>query len=166
MTKAIKVILTFCILAILPACSSAVSYTYRPLAAEGCTVTYSIAKQDTMYSIVAKVKSDRMIFLNKPVMKIKTFNDEYLELQGEVLSGRNSSYLVNISNIYMPIESILAIAQFSITPEQLESLQNGIAKIRLPMHPVNHERTFRKDKIGKKLHQLYLIAKEKDDDFN
>ena len=30
-----------------------VSYTYKPLAAEGCSVTYSVARQDTTYYIIA-----------------------------------------------------------------------------------------------------------------
>ena len=33
-----------------------VSYTYKPLAAEGCSVTYSVARQDTTYYIIAIVE--------------------------------------------------------------------------------------------------------------
>jgi hypothetical protein len=33
------------------------------------------------------------------------------------------------------------------------------------MTPMNHERTFKKDKIGKKLYQFYLKVKLKDEKF-
>ena len=54
---------------------------YKALAAEGCNMKYSVAKQDTIYSIVATVRSDRMNFLTKPTMKIRTFTGKYLELR-------------------------------------------------------------------------------------
>ena len=41
-----------------------VGYTYKALAAEGCNMKYSVTKQDTMYSIVETVRSDRMNFLS------------------------------------------------------------------------------------------------------
>jgi len=44
-------------------------------------------------------------------------------------------------------------------------LNEGVAKIRLSMTPMNHERTFKKDKIGKKLYQFYLKEKQKDENF-
>lgn len=44
-------------------------------------------------------------------------------------------------------------------------LKEGVERIRLSMTPMNHERTFKKDKIGKKLYQFYKKAKEKDDIF-
>ena len=62
-----------------------VGYTYKALAAEGCNMKYSVAKQDTMYSIVATVRSDRMNFLSEPTMKIRTFSGKYLELMGTVI---------------------------------------------------------------------------------
>ena len=36
-----------------------VGYTYKALAAEGCYMKYSVAKQDTIYSIIATVRSVR-----------------------------------------------------------------------------------------------------------
>lgn len=33
------------------------------------------------------------------------------------------------------------------------------------MTPMNHERTFKKDKIGKKLYQFYLKEKQKYENF-
>ena len=142
-----------------------VGYTYKAFAAEGCNMKYSVAKQGTEYSIVATVRSDRMTFLNEPTMKIKTFTGEYLELKGKVIGDRSQSTGLISGNIVIPVTEITSTAQFKITPQQLEVLNEGVAKIRLSMTPMNHERTFQKDKIGKKLYQFYLKEKKKDEDF-
>jgi hypothetical protein len=142
-----------------------VGYTYKAFAAEGCNMKYSVAKQGTEYSIVATVRSDRMTFLNEPTMKIKTFTGEYLELKGKVIGDRSQSAGLISGNIVIPVTEITSTAQFKITPQQLEVLNEGVAKIRLSMTPMNHERTFQKDKIGKKLYQFYLKEKKKDEDF-
>lgn len=55
----------------------------------------------------------------------------------------------NAQTVVIPITEISSTAQFWITPQQFEILNEGVAKIRLSMTPMNHERTFKKDKIGK-----------------
>ncbi|MBP3470940.1 MAG: hypothetical protein J6K41_01720 [Paraprevotella sp.] len=129
-----------------------VGYTYKALAAEGCNMKYSVAKQDTMYSIVATVRSDRMNFLSEPTMKIRTFSGKYLELKGTVIGNGSQSAGIISGNVVIPVTEISSTAQFRITPQQFEILNEGVAKIRLSMTPMNHERTFKKDKIGKKLY--------------
>ena len=159
------ILLLFCIILGLNAKAQTVSYSYKPFAAEGCYVSYCVAKQDTIYSIVATVRSDRMKFLSEPTMKIRTFTGEYIELKGSVIGdGSRSAGLIN-GNIIVPITEINSTAQFTITPQQFEILNHGVAKIRLSMIPMNHERTFRKDKIGRKLYQFYLDIKENDEIF-
>lgn len=142
-----------------------VGYTYRALAAEGCNMKYSVSKQGDSYSIVATVRSDRMVFLGNPTMKIRTFNDTLLELPGVVIGGGSESAGIVSGNIVIPVTEIKSTAQFSITPEQFEILKEGVAKIRLSMTPMNHERTFKKDKLGKKLYQFFQKEKTKDDNF-
>lgn len=142
-----------------------VGYTYRALTAEGCNMKYSVSKQGDSYSIVATVRSDRMVFLGNPTMKVRTFNDSLLELPGVVIGGGSESAGIVSGNIVIPVTEISSTAQFAISPEQFEILKEGIAKIRLSMTPMNHERTFKKDKIGKKLYQLFLVEKAKDEDF-
>ncbi len=56
-------------------------------------------------------------------------------------------------------------AQFPITPQQMEILSKGIAKIRITAIPMNHERTFNKDKIGKKLYKYLKGLTVNKDDF-
>ena len=160
-----KILFLLCMCFGLIAQAQTVGYTYKALAAEGCYMTYSVAKQGTEYSIVATVSSDRMTFLNEPTMKIKTFTGECLELKGKVIGDRSQSAGLISGNIVIPVTEITSTAQFKITPQQLEVLNEGVAKIRLSMTPMNHERTFQKDKIGKKLYQFYLKEKKKDEDF-
>lgn len=160
-----KILFLLCMCFGLIAQAQTVGYTYKALAAEGCNMKYSIAKQDSEYSIIATVSSDRMTFLNEPTMKIKTFTGEYLELKGKVIGDRSQSAGLISGNIVIPVTEITSTAQFKITPQQFEVLNKGVAKIRLSMTPMNHERTFQKDKIGKKLYQFYLKEKKKDENF-
>lgn len=160
-----KILFLLCMCFGLIAQAQTVGYTYKALSAEGCNMKYSVAKQGTEYSIVATVHSDRMTFLNEPTMKIKTFTGEYVELKGKVIGDRSQSAGLVSGNIIIPVTEITSTAQFKITPQQLEVLNEGVAKIRLSMTPMNHERTFQKDKIGKKLYQFYMKEKKKDEDF-
>lgn len=160
-----KMLFLLCMCFGLIAQAQTVGYTYKALAAEGCNMKYSVAKQGTEYSIVATVRSDRMTFLSNPIMKIKTFTGEYLELKGTVIGNGSQSAGIISGNIVLPITEISSAAQFRITPQQFEILNEGVAKIRLSMTPMNHERTFKKDKIGKKLYQFYLKEKSQDDNF-
>ena len=160
-----KILFLLCMCFGLIAQAQTVGYTYKALAAEGCNMKYSVAKQGTEYSIVATVRSDRMAFLSNPTMKIKTFTGEYLELKGTVIGNGSQSAGIISGNIVLPVTEISSTAQFRITPQQFEILNEGVAKIRLSMTPMNHERTFKKDKIGKKLYLLYLKEKSQDDNF-
>lgn len=164
--KYIKIILLIlCLCWGLLSNAQTVGYTYKALAAEGCNMEYSVAKQDTIYSIVATVRSDMMKFLSEPTMKIRTFSGKYLELKGTVIGNGSQSAGIVIGNVVIPVTEISSTAQFLITPQQFEILNEGVAKIRLSMTPMNHERTFKKDKIGKKLYQFYQQEKQKDENF-
>ena len=98
-------------------------------------------------------------------MKMRTFNDEVITLSGVVIGNGSQSAGIVSGNIVIPVTEISSTVQFKVTPDQFESIKSGIAKIRLDMTPMNHERTFKKDKIGKKLYQFYLKAKSQDDNF-
>ena len=132
---------------------------------DGYTITYGVAKQDSLYSIVATVKSNCMVFLKDPIMKIRTFSDELIELKGTVISNASENGGTIVNNVILADTDIRSIAQFWITPDQLELLQHGIAKIRLTMTPSNHEKQFKKDKIGKALYHCYQLAIQDDETF-
>jgi hypothetical protein len=98
--KTIKIILLlFCIVLGLNTKAQTVGYNYKVLAAEGCNMKYSVSKQDTIYSVVATVRSDRMNFLNEPTMKIRTFTGKLLELKGTVIGNGSQSAGIISGNI-------------------------------------------------------------------
>lgn len=158
------IIASLLLLFVYPSMAQTVSYTYKALAAEGCSMEYGVVKQDSTYYIIATVRSDRMNFLNESTMKIRTFNDDVITLRGKVIGGGSQTAGIVSGNIVIPVTEISSTAQFAISPEEFEMLNSGISKVRLSMIPMDHERTFKKDKIGKKLYQFYLKAKAKDED--
>lgn len=142
-----------------------VSYSYRSLAAEGCSVTYSAIRQDTTYYIMVTVESDRLNFMKESTMLVKNFDNEILELKGDLVGNNLESMGFISGNIVIPVTEINSTAQFRIHPEQFEFFRKGVAKIRLSTIPIEHERTFAKDKIGKKIYRLLLEQKNKNSDF-
>lgn len=110
---------------------------------------YSVTRQDSVYYIIATVKSDRLTFLKESTMLIKNFDGEVIKLQGSLISNGSESAGVLIGNIVCPVTEISSTAQFKITPEQFEKIKDGIAKVRLSTIPIEHERTFSKDKNRK-----------------
>lgn len=126
---------------------------------------YSIAKHENQYYIIATVSSDRLQFLSESTMLIRTTNGEVLKLSGELMNNRSESAGIVSGNMVLPVTSIISSAQFSITPEQLEMIKSGVIKIRLSTTPIEHEREFTKDKIGKKLYEFYLNIRDKNNDF-
>lgn len=145
--------------------AQSVSYTYKPLAAEGCTVRYSVAKQDSSYYIVVTIRSDRFQFLKETTMMIRNFSDEVLKLEGKYIGDGSETAGVVVGNMVLPVTELSTTAMFPITPEQMQFLNSGIAKIRISAIPMNHERTFKKDKIGKKLYKYLKDLTMGKDDF-
>lgn len=142
-----------------------VGYSYRPLAAEGCNMKYSVTKQDTTFYIIATVRSDRLKFLKESTFLIKTFDGEIIKLKGDLIDNGSQSVGVMAGNVMLPVTEINSTAQFRISPYQFELIKNVIAKVRLSTIPIEHERIFKKDKIGKKLYKFYQNAKSKSEDF-
>ena len=142
-----------------------VGYSYRPLAAEGCNMEYSVMKQDTTFYIIVTVQSDRLKFLKESTFLIKTFDGEVLRLKGDLIDNGSESAGVLVGNMMFPVTEINSTAQFRISPYQFELIKNGISKVRLSTIPIEHERIFKKDKIGKKLYKFYQDARSKSDYF-
>ena len=78
---------------------------------------------------------------------------------------KGTTKLQLLQRVFQRMLTINSSAQFKINISQFECLKGGIAKIMLTMTPMNHERIFKKDKIGKKLYELYLKVKRQDDNF-
>lgn len=145
--------------------SQTVTYIHKPLAAEGCTVEYTLSKQNNDYYIIATVKSDRLIFSKDSYFWLKTVDDDIIKLEGTSIISNSESGGVLIGNIVVPVTDLISTAQFKITEKDLELLKKGVIKVRLSTIPFEHEKTFKKDKIGKMLYKFYQKKKSQNDDF-
>ena len=96
---------------------------------------------------------------------IRNFNDEVLKLEGNHIGDGSETGGIVAGNMVLPVTELSTTAQFPITPQQMEILSKGIAKIRITAIPMNHERTFNKDKIGKKLYKYLKGLTVNKDDF-
>lgn len=142
--------------------AQSVSYSYRLLAAEGCTVSITPTfVGDTAYLIVS-IQSDRLVFNENPTMMVRFFNtDQLLQLSGQKISTTTSSGGVMISNVFVPITEMKSMAMFKVTDQEIESFKLGVERIRLSTLPITHDRTFRNDKIGMELYHSYQKEKQK-----
>lgn len=145
--------------------AQSVKYTYKPLAAEGCQVEYSAIWQDGIPYIVVVVASDRLAFNDAPTMMMRLFNNELIKLEGKAITSSSQHGGVVVGNIVVPTTELRITAQFQMTKEQVEMLQNGVAKIRISTIPLIHERTFKQDKIGKKLYSYFKKSAKSEDSF-
>lgn len=120
---------------------------------------FFVTKQDTSYFIVACMASEKLLFLKEPTMLLKTFDGDVLKLSGNNIGMNSHSSGIISGNIVIPISVLNSMTQFEVTPEQFELIKKGISKIRISTVPIEHERTFNKDKIGKKDLQALFKAK-------
>ena len=89
-----------------------VSYSYRPLAAEGCNMKYSVTMQDTTFYIIVTVRSDRLKFLKESTFLIKTFDGDIIRLKGDLIDNGSESAGVLVGNMMLPVTEINSKAQF------------------------------------------------------
>lgn len=144
---------------------SSVGYLHKLISDESCYMNYSVAIHDSTYYVVVSVQSSSRCFLNEPSMKIRTFAGDVITLKGEVFNnGCHVTGKINNEECDLKITNNTN-AQFPITPAQLRKLNSGVAKLRISMYPFDHEHEFKNDKIGKRLYELFLIAKEQYDNF-
>lgn len=145
-----KLLYPFFLVLILVSCGTAksVSYSHRPLAAEGCSVSYSAVQNDGQSMIVVTVKSDRLVFGNNPTMMLKNFKGEVLKLEGLNLQSRSQTGGVLINNVVVPITVLSAMAEFPIEDKDIDFFASGISKVRLSTVPLVHEKKFNHDVIG------------------
>lgn len=159
--KALVTIIILC--CTLPIHAQSVGYTYKPVSTNGCNIQFNIIKQDSSYYIITTVKSTRLDFLQEPTMLLKTFDGKIIKLHGVRIGNSSESSWFITENLATPSLAKTTIAQFKISPEQLEEFQNGISKIRLSTIPVFHERTFAKDKIGRRLYRSFVQQRNQEE---
>ncbi len=156
-----KLFYLFVLIAVLTSCGTAksVSYLHKPLAAEGCSVSYSTSQNGGQLMIVVTVKSDRLVFDSTPTMMLKNFKGEVLKLEGYNLQSRSETSGVFVRNVVVPITELNAMAEFPVDAKDIGFFASGIAKVRLSTVPIMHERVFSKDAIGKYLYNSLRKAR-------
>lgn len=133
------------------------SYTYKPLASEGCNINFTALRQNGKAYLTISVRSDEgLCFVDSPMVMIRTADKEVIKITGKNIGVReeNSSSVV-IANRIMHFGGRAGMAMFEMSEEQIKHLETGVVKIRLSTLPFVHEREFRKDKIGKKLFKAF-----------
>ena len=142
-----------------------VGYTYKAFQPEGCVVNYLVVMQNDSCFIEVNFDSDISKFTEQPTMMVRTFAGDVFKLNGSNSVCRVESKLVERDGETKVVSGFYSTVRFSIEASQMESLKSGIAKVRLSTTPYEHEREFKKDKIGKPLYENYLKEKNKDSDF-
>ena len=146
--------------------AQSVSYTYRPFAEEGCSVSYTPTfVGDTAY-IVVSVESDRLVFSDNPTMMVRFYNtDQIIQLSGKKLDASSSKGAVMVGNVLVPFSEVKAMAMFKASEHDMEMFQLGVERIRLSTLPITHDRIFKRDMIGQELYQNYQVEKRKAKEF-
>ena len=98
-------------------------------------------------------------------MMVRTTNGDVIKFTGELIDNDTKTAGFVSGNMIIPVTSVMSTAQFEVLPSQFDLLKDGIIKVRLTTIPIEHEREFKNDKIGKKLYEFFLEAKNKEDDF-
>ncbi len=130
-----------------------------------CNVSYSVVQQDSIFYLVVSLNSYDYRFLPEPTMMLKTIDGEVLKLNGSIPGDLTKTTGGVSSGNGAVSTSIISSALFITTPEQFELINKGISKVRLSTMPKENEKTFKKDKIGEKIYNLYSALRDRGDDF-
>ncbi len=131
-----------------------VSYTHRTFGKGSAIVHYYAVWQESKPSLLVTVESDKMDFDEHPVLQLRFFGvDEPLRVEGEQLPP-----------IVVEDQGMIR-AKFPLDEEDVELFAKGVSKVRLSTMPYTHEKTFKRDGIGKRLFREFQKAKAKDTDF-
>lgn len=94
---------------------------------------------------------------DKPKLLLRLTDDSIIALDGIKLDSHNKSDGgVLLYGVYIESSHFVSEAKFPISKEQIRQFVHGIKKLRLNTSPKYHEKTWRRDKIGKKLYERYL----------
>jgi len=162
-----KILLSFLwgLICLFSSVAQPVGYTHKAFLPEGCVVNYLVVMQNDSCFIEVNFDSDLSKFTEQPTMMVRTFDGAVFKLNGSTPVCKVESKLVERDGETKVVSGFYSTVRFSIEASQMEALRNGIAKVRLSTTPYEHEREFKKDKIGKPLYEQYLKKKTKDADF-
>lgn len=156
---------TVCLLALAmslaTSCASllGIHYSYASFRAGNGMARYTVFSDEKDLFLAVTISSDEVIFFaEEPAMTFQNFNGTTLTLKGSSL-GNTGLFLTNAEP-----STNYASAQFKVKPDQVDFFQNGIRSVRITTVPNIHERSFRRDKIGRKLYKELLSRLKLQDD--
>ena len=145
--------------------TEAQSYTVGILTNHYYKVKMNIQVEGTDIYLYTTMTTEKMSYDLPPSLKIRTFDDIVIELNGVNINSKKSGAGVLVGGIMVPITEYSEIARFNITEEDMNAISKGIKKIRLGTSPSSYDKTFSADNLGKKLYKQYLKAQKQRDSF-
>ena len=149
-----KFLLSFCLLVISIAAQAQASYGDLFLVDYNVKINVSTENDSIFLSLIMTSASQKMT--DEPKLLLRLMDDTVISLDGRLLSSTSKSdgaYMIG----YVAVASnhFITEAKFSISKEQMEQFAKGIKKLRLNTSPEFHEKSWRRDKIGRKLYDKY-----------
>lgn len=133
----------------------AVSYVHDPFGEQGCVVIMVPAISGQMACLVVSVQSESLSFGDEVMLEMEAMDGERTALEGLSLGRLLKLGLTPASGIIHPEGMERQTAQFYLDGASIRFLEKGVRSIRLDTRPAAHEKTFKKDKIGKKLFKAF-----------
>lgn len=156
---------------VLTGCGSSKMVSYSVGGQEQSRMSYSVVKQGKQCYIYVSMNSPGQKMSKNPTLMLKTFDGKVIKLKGAITNTDVSGYTGGMTTVGNAVGTgsissgfggasyrTQTNARFAVSAKQFALINNGIAKVRLSTFPIMHEKTFKQDKIGKKLYKLYQQA--------
>ena len=117
---------------------------------------YSYNTEDVDYILIIRINGFSNISENSKKVLIKTFNNNVLNLS--TLSSSNNKYNLQVigNHIYNLDYCIFYVP---ISENDIITLKSGLKKLRIELDSGYIDKEYKKDKVGEKLYNSYLLIK-------
>jgi len=161
-----KFLMFFCLLS-LPLISRAQA-SYGDLFLVDYNVKINVSTENESIYLTLIMTSASIKMTDEPKLLLRLMDDTVISLDGRLIGSTSKSdgaYM--IGSIAVASNHFITEAKFPIRPEQMEQFAKGIKKLRLNTSPKFHEKSWRRDKIGKVLYEKYKDSSSNsfEDDF-
>ena len=130
-----------------------IQYSYASFRAGSGMVRYTVFPDgNDLFLAVTLSSGQPLFFTENPVMTLQNFGGATITLKGTALGNSVALAGAESSTNYLS-------GQFKVEPEQVDFFRNGIRSVRITTVPTIHERSFYRDRIGRKLHKELLSGR-------
>ncbi len=161
-----KLLLFLCLLSLSLISRAQASYGDLFLVDYNVKINVSTVNESIYLTLIMTSASKKMT--DEPKLLLRLMDDTVISLDGRLTDSTSKSdgaYM--IGNIAVASNHFITEAKFPIRQEQMEQFAKGIKKLRLNTSPKFHEKSWRRDKIGKVLYEKYKDSSSNsfEDDF-